>query len=263
MSSDSRVQGLPGPVADAVRVAAGRPHVLLASDFDGTLAPFRDDPMSVAPDPAGVASLREAAGMPGVHVALVSGRDLAVLQELSGMGDDERVIFIGTHGAQTSLEVGSGALSEAQRDLLARLDAGLQRVVAAHPGARLERKPAAVVLHTRGMPEPENGAALDAAAAVAAAHPGCHPLRGKNVQEIGVHAADKGTALVNLARHVRADIVVYLGDDVTDERAFTALRPADGDLTIKVGEGETAAGWRVPGIPSAVACLELFVATRR
>ena len=259
----SPVDALPGPVADAVRRAASRPHVLLASDFDGTLAPFRDDPMTVCPDPAAITALQEAAGQPGVHVALVSGRDLAVLQHLSGVADDERLIFIGTHGAQTSLEVGSGSLSEAQRDLLARLDAGLQGVVAAHPGSRLERKPAAVVLHTRGMEEPENTAALEAAAAVAAAHPECHPLRGKNVQEIGVHAADKGTALVSLARHVGADAVVYLGDDVTDERAFTALRPDEGDVTIKIGEGETAAGWRVPGIPSAVACLELFVATRR
>ncbi|MEP7160978.1 MAG: trehalose-phosphatase [Dermatophilaceae bacterium] len=254
---------LPEEVAAAVRAAAGRPRVLLASDYDGTLAPFVTDPMAARPAAGAVDALRAAAGLPGVSVALVSGRDLAVLRDLSRLGDDERLVFIGTHGAQTSLQVGSGALNDVQRDLLVRLDAGLRGVIAAHPGSRLERKPAAVVLHTRGMPEPANSAALDAAAAVAAAHPGCHPLRGKDVQEIGVCEADKGSALVDLARHTGADIVMYVGDDVTDERAFTALDPAHGDVTIKVGEGDTAARWRVADVAQAVACLQLFVDARK
>lgn len=262
MAEIANEEALPEDVAAAVRLAAERPRVLLASDFDGTLAPFVTDPMAARPAVGAVDTLRAAAGLPGVPVALVSGRDLAVLRELSGLGDDERIVFIGTHGAQSSLEVGSGALTELQRGLLARLDASLNGIIADHPGSRLERKPAAVVLHTRGMPEPANSAALDAAEAVAVAHPGCHPLRGKDVQEIGVCEADKGSALVNLARHTRADIVFYVGDDVTDERAFTALDPAHGDVTIKVGEGATAAGWRVANVAQAVACLQLFVATR-
>ena len=34
---------------------------------------------------------------------------------------------------------------------------------------------------------------------------------------------------------------LYLGDDVTDERAFEALDPDAGDVTVKVGDGDTAA----------------------
>ncbi|MCB1251727.1 MAG: trehalose-phosphatase [Austwickia sp.] len=253
---------LPGDVLQLVRRVAALPRIVLATDFDGTLAPFVQDPMQARPAPEAVQTLRAAASLPGVTTALVSGRDLRVLQDLSGLADVPGVVFIGTHGAQSSRDVGSGLLTPAQAALLAELDTALQSVVAAHPGSRLERKPAAVVLHTRGMPEPANSAALAAAGEVASAHPGAHPLRGKDVQEIGVIEASKGTALRALAADVGADATVYLGDDVTDELAFAALDPARGDVTVKVGEGETAAVCRVADIPTAVAVLAAFVAER-
>lgn len=248
---------------ELVERVAALPTVVLASDFDGTLAPFVTDPMQARPYAGAVPTLRAALELPGVTVALVSGRDLQVLQELSGLADAPGMVFIGTHGAQSNRAVGSGLLTPEQADLLAALDRDLQTVVAAHPGSRIERKPAAVVLHTRGVPEPTASAALAAAADVAAAHPGSHPLRGKDVQEIGVIDANKGTALLALAGDVGADAVVYLGDDVTDELAFRALDPARGDLTVKIGDGETAARARVADVPAAVELLAAFVAARR
>ena len=253
---------IPAEVLTLVRRAAAAPTVVLATDFDGTLAPFVADPMQARPVAGAVEALRAAVALPGVTTALVSGRDLQVLRDLSGLGDEPEMVFIGTHGAQSSRDVGSGVLSPEQQRLLAALDQGLQAVVAAHPGSRIERKPAAVVLHTRGMPEPANSAALTAAGEVAAAHAGAHPLRGKDVQEIGVVEASKGAALRALARDVGAEVTVYIGDDVTDELAFRALDPAAGDVTIKVGEGDTDACARVPDVPGAVAVLAAFVAAR-
>jgi trehalose 6-phosphate phosphatase len=253
---------LSADVHELVRRAAALPTVVLATDFDGTLAPFVQDPMQARPAPGAIEALRAALALPGVTVALVSGRDLAVLQDLSGLADDPRVVFIGTHGAQSSRVVGSGQLTPAQTDLLSALDEALHAVVAAHPGSRIERKPAAVVLHTRGMPEPANSAALTAAGEVAEQFSDCHPLRGKDVQEIGVIEANKGSALRGLAAEVGADATIYLGDDVTDEMAFRALDPARGDVTIKVGGGSTAACCRVADVPAAVAVLAAFVAAR-
>ena len=261
-AAEAAAGSVPAEVLTLVRRAAAASTVVLATDFDGTLAPFVADPMQARPAPGAVAALRAAAILPGVTTALVSGRDLQVLRDLSGVADVPGIVFIGTHGAQSSRDVGSGVLTAEQARLLAALDEGLQGVVDAHPGSRIERKPAAVVLHTRGMPEPAHSAALTAAGVVAEAHPGAHPLRGKDVQEIGVIEASKGAALGALARDVGAELTVYLGDDVTDELAFRALDPAAGDVTIKVGEGDTDACARVPDVPSAVAVLAAFVAAR-
>jgi trehalose-phosphatase len=77
---------------------------------------------------------------------------------------------------------------------------------------------------------------------------------GKEVLELAVTDADKGTALLRLRDDLGAVATVYLGDDRTDEDAFRALSP--GDLTVKVGEGETAARYRVADPAAVVRLLE-------
>ena len=72
--------------------------------------------------------------------------------------------------------------------------------------------------------------------------------------ELALTAADKGTALVRLRDELGADAVLYLGDDVTDEDAFTALGRED--VTVKVGAGTTAAQHRVADLDSVRALLE-------
>ena len=51
-------------------------------------------------------------------------------------------------------------------------------------------------------------------------------LHGKDVVEISVLKASKGDALVALRDELGASVVLYAGDDVTDEHAFEVLRPA-------------------------------------
>jgi trehalose 6-phosphate phosphatase len=47
---------------------------------------------------------------------------------------------------------------------------------------------------------------------------------------------------------------MYLGDDVTDEDGFRALAPEG--LTVKVGDGDTAARYRLADTTGALALLE-------
>ena len=58
-------------------------------------------------------------------------------------------------------------------------------------------------------------------------------IPGKEVVEL-CSAADKGGAFADLALESRSNATLYIGDDATDERAFAALHPSSGDLTIKV-----------------------------
>jgi trehalose 6-phosphate phosphatase len=130
--------------------------------------------------------------------------------------------------------------------------------VAAVPGARLEVKPASVAVHVRTVADTVAGERLlaDVAAGPGAAA-GLTAKPGKAVLELAVTDADKGTALTRLAAELGAAGVLYLGDDVTDEDAFRALTEA---VTVKVGEGDTAARYRVPDLPGVQAVLERLVA---
>jgi trehalose 6-phosphate phosphatase len=111
------------------------------------------------------------------------------------------------------------------------------------------------------MPPDESGVAETAALEVAGRHTGVHLLHGKHVVEVSVVQADKGTALADLRDTVGATAVAYFGDDVTDEHAFERL--GDGDLTVKVGTGRTAARHRVEGPEDVAVALAVLLERRR
>lgn len=257
--------GLDQELYAALAALAARPRFLLGVDFDGTLAPFVVHPMDARPLPGAMDALRRLAGEPGVTVALVSGRQLEALAQLTGVGPGEPIVLVGSHGVEwsTAAEDDGHLLSAAQRELLATLTREVEDIVDHHEGSRIERKPAAVAVHTRGLPPEVSTAALDAAAALADRHTGVHPLPGKEVVELSVLETGKGHALRALAARVNAEAVGYLGDDVTDERAFAALDPARGDVTVKVGTGETAASHRIGEPADVVTVLQQLLRLRR
>ena len=262
-------------VGQELRVAlsafAARPRVLVAVDFDGTLAPLVTDPLRAKAVPGGLEALRDAATLGGVTTAVVSGRDLATLEMLTAVGPDDGIALVGSHGAQTnhadraalSSTAGAAVLDEAAAALLETLRDELEAIRALHPAVRLEYKPAAVALHTRDVERSAAEAATAAANDAARRYAGVHVIPGKEVLELSVSAADKGTAVAHLALVSSSNATLYVGDDATDERAFAALHPSSGDLTVKVGTGETVALHRVPDPEAVAELLQLFVEVRR
>jgi trehalose 6-phosphate phosphatase len=234
-----------GELDAALAALAARRPLLVASDYDGVLARLRDEPSAAVPEPGVAEVLGRLAAVPGVTVAVVSGRGVDDLRTTSGLTGPFR--WVGSHGAEFDGPL-SGELA-ARRDALAER---LRPLVAEVPGARLEIKPAAVAVHVRRVAD--RAAAADLLArADAAVDPSLTKKPGKEVLEFAVTDADKGSALRRLRAEVGAATALYLGDDVTDEDAFRSM--GDGDLTVKVGEGETAARLRVPDPAAAVALL--------
>ncbi len=238
---------LPAELGAALAELARQRPLLVASDYDGVLAPLVGDPSAAVPQ-EGVAAVlgRLAAHDDDVVVALVSGRGVADLQTVSGLAGRYR--WIGSHGAEYDGPL-SGELAS-RRDALAER---LAPLVAAVPGARLEVKPASVAVHVRQVTDRTTAAAL-LEQADAVADPSLTKKPGKEVLELAVTDADKGSALLRLRDDLRAAATLYLGDDRTDEDAFRALAP--GDLTVKVGEGETAARFRVADPATVVVLLQ-------
>jgi trehalose 6-phosphate phosphatase len=261
-------------VDEELRVAltafAAKRRVLVAVDFDGTLAPFVTDPLRATSVAGGVEALRAAAALDGCTVAVVSGRDVATLEVVTGIGVGEGITLVGSHGAEisprdptrTTSASGPSLLDDSAADLLGSVRQELEALTSRYAGVRLEYKPSAVVLHTRGVDPVTAEAATEAALEVGRRHPAVNVIPGKAVVELSVSAADKGTAVVGLARTSRSDATLYVGDDTTDERAFEALHPSAGDLTVKVGAGRSLATHRVPDPQSVVELLELLVDLR-
>jgi trehalose 6-phosphate phosphatase len=241
---------------DAVRVLAGVPRLLVALDFDGVLAPIVDVPSDARPLPASASALGSLATLPDTTIALLSGRGLADLAAVSGFGAPIRLV--GSHGGE--FDDGGAVLDDEQRARLDALTAELAALVDGEPGVRLEHKPAGVAVHVRGAAPEVGTRVLEAVRTGPAARPGIDATPGKAVLDLAVLQVNKGVALDVLRERVAADAVLFAGDDVTDETAFARLRP--GDVGVKVGEGDTAAAFRVPGPPEIAALLQLLLTAR-
>ncbi|CAN5364584.1 trehalose-phosphatase [soil metagenome] len=244
---------LPEDLITALDRAAQTARLLVTSDFDGTLAPIVSHPGDARPLESAAVALRALAAQPSTTAALISGRALADLAVLSGLGAP--VHLIGSHGA----EFDTGFTHEIDTALLGAIGEELTSIASRHPGVTVEAKPASVALHVRNA-EPGHGDAALSEARHAAQSWDAHLTEGKAVLEFAVIVTDKGEAIDILRQRDDASAVVFFGDDVTDEKAFRRMR--DDDIGVKVGPGDTAAGYRISTPEEVAAALE-FLATAR
>ena len=231
--------------------------LLVALDFDGVLAPIVQDPSTSRPLPGSAAAVQGLVDLPATTVAMLSGRALHDLRTVSGFATPVRLV--GSHGGE--FDDGALELTDAQRDLKDQLSAAVRQVVDGEPAARLENKPAAIVVHVRGAEPAVAERVLDAVRTGPAQLAGVESTEGKAVLEMAVVQVSKGAAIDTLRGRLGADAVLFVGDDVTDETAFARLQP--GDVGVKVGEGDTAAEYRVRTPEDVTELLEALLAARR
>lgn len=252
------VQSLPSALASGEqlrrRLAGHRLAVFL--DYDGTLTPIVDRPQDAVISPN---MRRVVVGLAQrCTVCVVSGRDRPVVQQLMGL---DTLIVAGSHGFDIWSPDGGIGRNEAARfaDLLQAVRRELQTAAGEVEGALVEPKAVSVALHYRLVRAEDRPRVQQVVEQVLAAHPGELKLTpGKMVYEVQPAVDwDKGKAVLYLldALHLSAEVLpLYLGDDVTDEHAFTALQgrgvgiivAAAGDL-VDAGRA-TAADYRLEGV---------------
>ncbi|HCS58693.1 MAG TPA: trehalose-phosphatase [Gordonia polyisoprenivorans] len=252
-------EGIPTPLSDTLLRASTVNRLLLASDYDGCIAPIVSRPQDAVGLPESIEALRAAARLDRTTVAVVSGRALSDLAALSGLADDP-ITLVGSHGSEFDTGFGQPVTAE-QQQLLARIIDEFESIATEFDGVTVEVKPVSTTLHVRNASPADAATALDRARLGPARWDGVEATEGKAVIELAVIETSKGLALDLLRDRTGADVVIYLGDDVTDEKAFAHLRH-DHDISIKVGPGDTAAQYRV-GDPADVAAVLEFVAAHR
>lgn len=246
---------------DAIERLARTGHLLVALDFDGTLAPLADDPMAARMLPEARAALDALAALPDTTVAFVSGRTLHDLRIVTEDAPGSAFLLAGSHGAELGDDESDGGADADDLRLRDELVTAAGVAVADVEGAWVEPKAFGFGLHTRLAARADADAAAERVSALVAAQaPEWRRRSGHDILEYAFRHEGKDGAVAVLRDRVGATAVLFAGDDVTDEDALASLG-AD-DLGVRVGDGETAATVRVPDA-AALASLLAELAERR
>ncbi|MDH3293188.1 MAG: trehalose-phosphatase [Acidimicrobiia bacterium] len=245
-----------GELAERIRQLARVPNLMVACDYDGTVAPLVDDPSQAAPVRDAVAAMRSLAEQANTHVTVVSGRSLRDLALLSRLPEEIRLV--GSHGSEFDL----GFASQLEAHLVERrgLITDEVRKLGERYSALIEEKPTGVTFHLRGMAEEIKEEARRDLIMGPASHEWIFTRNGHDIIEFSVIDTNKGTALEAIRHQVGASAVIFFGDDVTDEDGFRTLTGPD--VGVKVGEGPTQAEFRVPDTETVARLLALLAEIR-
>jgi len=217
---------------------------VLMLDYDGTLAPFRIKPKQASPYPGVVELLDELVAQEGTRVVIVSGRRAAEVSSLLSL--DRQPEIWGAHGWERLSPDGGAYQQEpeaAVREALTLAEAGV--VDLRRTGARLEHKPASVAVHWRGLPVPTVAKVREELTSM------WGPIADEGVLELlpfdgGLELRARGNNKQAAVRAVLAEtppdaVSAYLGDDVTDEDAFRAVKPRGLAVLVRPEYRKTAA----------------------
>jgi trehalose-phosphatase len=199
---------------------------LLMLDYDGTLAPFTANRREAFPYDGVRERLETLLQIRKVRLVLVTGRPARELKDLIAL--TRPVEIWGSHGREHLLEDGSYTLEQLTRSQMQVLEDIAERLSRAGFGEALEKKPASLAVHWRSL-DPAAQRELRQLTTGAFEQSGA-PAELKLLNfagglEIRCDNIDKGTAVSRTLSTAGSQTpAAYLGDDLTDEDAFRALR---------------------------------------
>ncbi len=210
-------------------------------DFDGTLVEIEDRPDDVRIDAATLQLIERLRDKVGRALALVSGRDIHVI---------DRLLYplvlpvAGVHGLQRRDASGRLHSPVIDQNVVEAIASQVQAEFRSEPGVVIEKKTGAVAIHFRLRPDFEKKChAL--ARKIIRGRPDLHIIKSKMVCEIRLQGNDKGAVIATFLeeRPFKGRKPIFAGDDATDEPGFVAVN-ACGGVSIKIGEDPTAARHR-------------------
>lgn len=210
---------------------------LLATDFDGTIAPIQQDPEKVSIDREALALLQEVGALADVELALVSGRSLDDLRSRSGGVQAWRA---GSHGLEIA-DPNGRIVTQPSRSMPSLDDTLSSQISSAK--LRVEQKKYGVAIHWRGIDVPDDHPVIQQFAEWATGRD-LKLTRGRKVLEASVPGGGKREAIRAIESQVKPDLLIYAGDDLTDFEAleYVAERGGAAFLVVTPERPERPAG---------------------
>jgi trehalose 6-phosphate phosphatase len=214
-------------------------------DFDGTLVEIEDRPDDVRIDAPTLQLIERLRDRVGRALALVSGRDIHVI---------DRLLYplvlpvAGVHGLQRRDASGRLHTPIIDQSVVEAIAAQVEAEFHSEPGVVIEKKTGAVAIHFRLRPDFEKKCCA-LARKIIRERPDLRMIKGKMVCEIRLQGNDKGAVIATFLeeRPFKGRKPIFIGDDATDEPGFVAVNARDG-LSIKIGDDPTAAKYRAANI---------------
>jgi trehalose-phosphatase len=217
--------------------------LILLCDYDGTLSPIAAHPALAELPPRTKTALKLLAGKKQVRLGIVSGRPLREVRQLVGL---KNAAYVGSHGYEMKLpgQRICTLLAPQESQKLKTLARDLEKLLQDLPGIWLERKVAGVAVHYRQAGSKTARRAVRLLQRVAQSLVGTFRIQqGKMVFEfVPAGKVNKGSAVRVLSRQLRPsprNFRIYLGDDLTDESAFSNLGAKD--FGVLVGKSRPSA----------------------
>lgn len=226
-------------------VEARRPG-LLVLDYDGVLAPFRVERSQAKPYPGVVRLLSRIPRQGACRFVIVSGRPAAEVAGLLGVSPPSEIW--GCHGGERLIPGQLPAMAEMSAPRQSALVLAEQMAGRLLPVGALERKPFSLAVHVRGLDALVGRALLER---VSGNWAGIAQSAGFEVHafdgglELRPPELNKGLTVRTLRRENPGAVMVCLGDDLTDEDAFTALDESGIGVLVRDRPRPTAARYRI------------------
>ncbi|MEM8618792.1 MAG: trehalose-phosphatase [Actinomycetota bacterium] len=245
----TRVADLPDATVDydLTRQVSGK-SVAVFSDYDGVLSPIVARPEDAVLGEGMRKALTALAST--ATVAVVSGRDL---DDVAAMVDIDGLWYAGSHGWQVRSPDGTLHLPHSDAASVEPVLDTAEQQLSLLPeiaGVWVERKRYAIAVHYRAAADEVVDELRRRVTEVVNAHDELRMVAGKKVFELRpVVDWNKGTVVAWLLEKMGlasdTTLPMYLGDDVTDEDGFGAVRSLGVGIIASTDDRDTAAHLRV------------------
>lgn len=224
-------------------------HILLLSDYDGTLTPIVSRPDEAVLSPEARDKLRALAAKPTFSVGIISGRSLSEVKSLVGV---EEIYYAGNHGLEIE---GPGfkfihSTAKAAQPKIQALLRQLSTKLADIKGTIVEDKGLSLSVHYRLVGKSDEEIVAQIFHEVTSPWLRDGKIRvtsGKKVWEVRPPIDwHKGKAVETIIKEKRSFLkseqllTIYLGDDTTDEDAFKIIHRPRGWSIFVSGENTSS-----------------------